>query len=56
MLKTSMLILALTMSLAGTTTTFAAPKRTPAMDSYNSTVVPQSDQDRLFDRAKGNID
>ncbi len=56
MLKASMLVLALTVSFVTTTTaTFAAAKRSPA-DSYNSTITQQSDDDLLFDRAKGNTD
>ncbi len=54
MLKTSILVLALTVTLANGA--FAAVKQRWPDNSYNSTFPTQSDGERLFDRAKGNID
>jgi hypothetical protein len=55
MLKTALLMLALTVTLANGA--FAAPKQQawPA-DGYNSTVPYETNDGRLFDRAKGSID
>jgi len=54
MLKTSVLILVLTVTLANGA--FAAVKQQSHVDGYNSTVPMQSDDEILFDRAKGSID
>jgi len=54
MLKTSLLILALTVTFANGA--LAAVKQPWPDNGYNSTVPTQPDDDRLFDRAKGNID
>lgn len=53
MLKTSMLILALTVTLASGA--LAAVKHPLRADGYNSTYPTQSDEERLFERAKGSI-
>ncbi len=54
MLKKSMLALVLTVTLANGA--FAAVKQYWPANAYNSTVNSQSDDERLFDRAKGSID
>ncbi len=54
MLKTSMLILALTVTLASGA--LAAAKHPLRADGYNSTYPTHSDdEERLFERAKGSI-
>lgn len=53
MLKTSMLVLALTVTLASGA--LAAVKRPLPADAFNSMSSTQSDEEWRLDRAKGNI-
>lgn len=54
MLKTSILILFLTMTMANGA--LAKVNASWFADNYNSTFNPPSEDERLFDRAKGSVD